>query len=36
MVTVTAFAEAVLPHGTTTVFIDNHGMANVFWLDGML
>jgi adenine deaminase len=35
MVTVTAFAEAVLPHGTTTVFIDNHEMANVFGLDGM-
>jgi adenine deaminase len=35
MVTVTGFAEAVLPHGTTTVFIDNHEMANVFGLDGM-
>jgi adenine deaminase len=35
MVTVTAFAEAVLPHGTTTVFIDNHEMANVFGLDGI-
>jgi adenine deaminase len=35
MVTVTRFAEAVLPHGTTTVFIDNHEMANVFGLDGM-
>src|SRR5919198_630076 len=28
MVTVTRFAEAVLPHGTTTVFIDNHEIAN--------
>jgi len=35
MVTVTRFAEAVLPHGTTTVFIDNHEMANVFGLAGM-
>ncbi|MGI8606743.1 MAG: adenine deaminase [Gaiellaceae bacterium] len=35
MVTVTGFAQAVLPHGTTTVFIDNHEMANVFGLDGM-
>jgi adenine deaminase len=35
MVTVTRFAEAVLPHGTTTVFIDNHEMANVFGLPGM-
>jgi adenine deaminase len=35
MVTVTRFAEAVLPHGTTAVFIDNHEIANVFGLDGM-
>jgi adenine deaminase len=35
MVTVTRFAEAVLPRGTTTVFIDNHEMANVFGLTGM-
>ena len=35
MVTVTRFAEAVLPHGTTTAFIDNHEMANVFGLEGM-
>jgi adenine deaminase len=35
MVTVTRFAEAVLPHGTTTVFIDNHEMANVFGLAGI-
>jgi adenine deaminase len=35
MVTVTRFAEAVLPRGTTAVFIDNHEMANVFGLDGM-
>jgi adenine deaminase len=35
MVTVTRFAEAVIPCGTTTVFIDNHEMANVFGLEGM-
>jgi adenine deaminase len=35
MVTVTRFAEGVLPHGTTTVFIDNHEIANVFGLAGM-
>ena len=35
MLTVTRFAEAVLPHGTTAVFIDNHEMANVFGLEGM-
>src|SRR5581483_5600782 len=29
------FAEAVLPRGTTTAFIDNHEMANVFGLDGI-
>src|SRR5262249_7602892 len=35
MLTVTRFAQAVLPHGTTTAFIDNHEMANVFGLEGM-
>src|SRR5919201_33876 len=35
MLTVTRFAEAVLPHGTTAAFIDNHEMANVFGLEGM-
>ena len=35
MVTVTRFAEAVLPHGTTTVLIDNHEIANVFGLEGI-
>ena len=34
MVTVGRFAEAVLPHGTTTVLIDNHEIANVLGLDG--
>ena len=35
MATVSRFAEAVLPHGTTTVLIDNHEMANVLGLDGI-
>lgn len=35
MVTVARFAEAVLPHGTTTVLIDNHELANVFGLEGI-
>jgi adenine deaminase len=35
MVTVRRFAEAVLPHGTTTVLIDNHEMANVLGLEGI-
>lgn len=29
------FARAVLPHGTTTVFIDPHEVANVFGLPGV-
>jgi adenine deaminase len=29
------FARAVLPHGTTTVIIDPHEIANVFGLDGV-
>ena len=33
MVTVGRFAEAVLPHGTTTVLIDNHEIANVLGLE---
>jgi adenine deaminase len=35
MVTVARFADAVLPHGTTTVLIDNHEMANVLGLEGI-
>lgn len=35
MVTVSRFAEAVLPRGTTTAVIDNHEIANVFGLDGI-
>src|SRR5436309_7022579 len=29
------FARAVLPHGTTTVVLDPHEIANVFGLDGV-
>jgi len=35
MVAGTEFARAVLPHGTTTVFIDPHEMANVLGMDGV-
>ena len=35
MVTVTEFARAVIPHGTTSMFIDPHEIANVLGLDGM-
>ena len=35
MLTVTEFAKAVLPRGTTTVFIDPHEIANVLGLDGV-
>jgi adenine deaminase len=35
MVTVSHFAQAVLPHGTTTVLIDNHEIANVLGLEGV-
>ena len=35
MVTGTEFAKAVLPHGTTTVFVDPHEIANVLGLDGV-
>lgn len=35
MLTVTQFAKAVLPHGTTTVFIDPHEIANVLGIDGV-
>ncbi|MEA2245567.1 MAG: adenine deaminase [Solirubrobacteraceae bacterium] len=35
MVTVARFAEAVMPHGTTTVLIDNHEIANVLGLEGV-
>ena len=35
MVTVTEFARAVIPHGTTTMFIDPHEIGNVLGLDGV-
>ncbi len=35
MVTATEFGRAVLPHGTTTVFVDPHEIANVLGLDGV-
>ena len=35
MVTATEFARAVLPHGTTTVFVDPHEIANVLGLSGV-
>ena len=35
MVTVTEFARAVLPHGTTSMFVDPHEIANVLGLDGV-
>ncbi len=35
MVTVTQFARAVIPHGTTSMFIDPHEIANVLGLTGV-
>ena len=35
MVTVTQFARAVLPFGTTAIFMDPHEIANVLGLDGV-
>jgi adenine deaminase len=35
MITPTQFARAVLPHGTTAVFIDNHELANVLGVEGI-
>ncbi|MEJ8574399.1 adenine deaminase [Microbaculum marinum] len=35
MVTVTEFVRAVLPHGTTTMFVDPHEIANVLGLKGV-
>jgi len=35
MVTITEFVRAVLPHGTTGIFIDPHEIANVFGLRGV-
>ncbi len=35
MLTVTEFVRAVLPHGTTGLFVDPHEIANVFGLKGI-
>lgn len=35
MVSVTQFARAVLPHGTTAIFMDPHEIANVLGLEGV-
>ena len=35
MVTVTEFVRAVIPHGTTGMFVDPHEIANVFGLAGV-
>ncbi len=35
MVTVTEFARAVIPHGTTAMFIDPHEIANVLGIEGV-
>jgi adenine deaminase len=35
MLTVTEFARAVIPHGTTSMFIDPHEIANVLGLGGV-
>jgi len=35
MVTVTEFARAVIPHGTTSMFIDPHEIGNVLGLTGV-
>ncbi len=35
MVTVTEFSRAVIPHGTTSMFIDPHEIANVLGLKGV-
>jgi adenine deaminase len=35
MVTVTEFCRAVIPHGTTSMFVDPHEIANVLGLQGV-
>jgi adenine deaminase len=35
MLTVTEFCRAVMPHGTTTMFVDPHEVANVLGLPGV-
>lgn len=35
MLTVTEFSRAVIPHGTTSMFVDPHEIANVLGLEGV-
>ncbi|MFM8322296.1 MAG: amidohydrolase family protein, partial [Chloroflexota bacterium] len=35
MLTVTEFVRAVVPHGTTAMFVDPHEIANIFGLQGI-
>jgi len=35
MLTITEFVRAVIPHGTTAMFVDPHEIANVFGLPGV-
>ena len=35
MLTVSRFTEAVIPHGTTSMFVDPHEVANVLGLEGV-
>jgi adenine deaminase len=35
MLTISQFVQAVIPHGTTGMFVDPHEMANIFGLDGV-
>ncbi|MDH3942819.1 MAG: adenine deaminase [Anaerolineae bacterium] len=35
MVTISEFVRAVVPHGTTGMFVDPHEIANVFGIDGV-
>ena len=35
MLTVTEFVQAVVPHGTTAMFVDPHEIANIFGLKGV-
>ena len=35
MLTVTQFSRAVIPHGTTSMFVDPHEIANVMGLEGV-
>lgn len=35
MLTVTEFVRAIIPHGTTGIFVDPHEIANVFGLKGV-